>query len=313
MTTEAKSRILVVEHSEEACLPLVAALDDAGFRGVAAYTGTAILSTIYADPPQCVIVPYNLPSASGSGLLVDQLKNDNVYGHLPVILTISSQEAANEIDWSGVPADDYVVSPFTHAELISRVRLCLARTSRDVNANPLTGLPGNISILREAERRLSAGQPFAMAYADLDHFKPYNDKYGFARGDEVLRMTARIIVNALSMMSSADTYVGHVGGDDFIFITPPTLITRACEDITRNFDLIVPNFYDDLDREKSCIHSYDRQGNPAVFSMMGLSIAVVDTHVSAIVHLADISARAAGVKKVAKSISGSNYIVDRRK
>jgi len=312
MTLEAKPRILVVEHSQDACLPIVSALDAAGFRGVAVYTGTAILSTIYADPPQCVIVPHGLPSTSGQGLLLDQLKNDNVYGHVPVILTIAKEEA-DGIDWGRVPADDYVVRPFTQGELLSRVRLCLARTTRDVNANPLTGLPGNISILREAERRLTAGQPFAMAYADIDHFKPYNDKYGFARGDEVLRMTGRIIVNALASLGSAETYVGHVGGDDFIFIAPPSMIVRACEEIVRNFDLIVPNFYDENDRSQGCIHSVDRQGNPAVFSLMGLSVAVVDTQISSILHLADISSRAAGVKKVAKTISGSNYIVDRRK
>lgn len=312
MSLETKPRILVVDHSAEACLPLVSALDAAGFRGVSAYTGTAILATIYADPPQCVILPHGLPSTSGTGLLVEQLKNDNVYGHLPIILTVDKKEV-DGLDWGHVPADDYVVRPFTDAELISRVRLCLARTTRDVNANPLTGLPGNISILREAERRLATGQPFAMAYADVDHFKPYNDKYGFARGDEVLRMTGRIIVNALSSLGSSETYVGHVGGDDFIFLAPPSMAMRACEEIVRNFDLIVPNFYDEMDRSQGCIHSFDRKGNPAVFSLMGLSIAVVDTHLSSIVHLADISSRAAGVKKVAKTIPGSNYIIDRRK
>lgn len=312
MLSEGKSRILVVGHSAEGCAPLVDALDAAGFKASAAYTGTAILSSIYADPPQCVVVPHGLCASGNSGPLLLQLKGDAVYGHLPVILTLT-QEEAEAADWSRLPADDYVVTPFSSGELVSRVRLCLARTQRDVNANPLTGLPGNISILREAERRLAAGQHFAMAYADLDYFKAFNDKYGFARGDEILRMTARIIVNAIAGLGSAETYVGHVGGDDFIFATPPALMVRACEEITRNFDLIVPNFYDDDDRAAGGIHSVDRQGSAAVFPLMGISLAVVDTSISAIQHLADISARAAQVKKFAKAVPGSNYVIDRRK
>ncbi len=309
---ESKPRILVVHHSSAAGHPLVDVLDAAGFKGVAAYTGTAILATIYADPPQCVIMPFGLTSGSGSGPLVHQLKNDNVYGHLPVILLIAPGDLKS-IDWAQVPADDYLVQPFSDEELVARTGLCLARAGRDVNANPLTGLPGNISILREAERRLGSGQAFAMAYVDLDFFKPFNDKYGFARGDEVLRMTARIIVNAISSLGSTDTYVGHVGGDDFIFLTPPHLMPRACEEITRNFDLIVPNFYDDEDRNQGSIHSVDRQGKACVFALMGISIAVIDTTISTIAHLADISARVADVKKIAKTVPGSNYIIDRRK
>ena len=259
MIADIKPRILVVEHSAEACAPMVDALDAAGFRSASAYTGTAILTTIYADPPQCVVVPYGLSARTGAGPLVHQLKEDHVYGHLPV-LAVMTKEETEEADWSSMPADDYLVRPFSELELVARVTLCLTRAQRDVNANPLTGLPGNISIIREAERRLASGESFAIAYVDLDHFKAFNDRYGFARGDEVLRMTARILVNAIAGLNIPETYVGHVGGDDFLFITPCTAIERACEEIIRNFDVIVPNFYDGEDRRRGAIESVDRKG-----------------------------------------------------
>ena len=303
--------ILVVERSLEACGLIAAPLEAAGYGVIPAYNGSKALEAIYADPPQCIVVPHG-HAGSADGTLLDDLKGDSVYGHLPVIVTVSAEELA-QIDWARVRADDYLVTPVDDAELVSRVRLCLARAQRDLNANPLTGLPGNLAILREAERRLAAGQPFAVAYLDLDHFKPFNDKYGFSRGDEVLRMTARILVNAIRRLNNPDTCIGHVGGDDFLFMTPSALMEQACKDVLRDFDLIVPNFYDEADRASGQILSVSRTGEQQTFPLMSCSIAVVDAGAVEVQHLADISSRSAEVKKYAKGLPGSNYLMDRRK
>jgi len=217
-----------------------------------------------------------------------------------------------KVDWVRLRVDEFLVAPYSDEELLARVQICLARAQRDLNANPLTGLPGNIAIIREAEARLKRNAPFAVAYLDLDHFKPFNDKYGFLRGDEVLRMTARVVVNAARAIKSDHSFVGHVGGDDFVFMAPSDLIGRACDEITRNFDLLIPNFYDEEDRIRGAIHSIDRQGNTSTFSLMTCSIAVIDAAGHAVKHVADISARAAQVKKYAKSIQGSSTCYDRR-
>jgi PleD family two-component response regulator len=312
MSEKIVPRVLLVDISEEACAPLVEALETGGFQVTSAFTSASVLSSIYADPPQCLVMPLNLPATQNMPSLLHQLKGDNIYGHLPVVVFVDPDDL-HGMDWETTPADDYVVRPFEGSELVSRVRLCLARAHRDINANPLTGLPGNITIMREAERRLKAKIPFAMAYVDLDNFKAFNDTYGFARGDEVLRMTSRVLVNAINGLGSMETYVGHVGGDDFIFLTPPKLIARGCEEVIQNFDLIVPSFYDDDDRSRNAIHSVDRSGKEQVFPLMGCSIAVVDTSLSEVDYLADISTRAADVKKMAKEVEGSTYVIDRRK
>lgn len=311
MTPIPQPSVLVIESSPGAAAGAVQALRAAGFRVTAAHTGRDILAAVYADPPQCLVVPHGLPGSAGMTLL-DELKHDNVYGHLPMILSLPAN-ISETIDWSCVPADDYVVEPISHDTLISRVRLCLARAQRDFNANPLTGLPGNVTIMREAERRIATGQPFALGYLDLDNFKPFNDRYGFSRGDEVLRMTARVLVNAIRGLGSPETYVGHIGGDDFVFITPPLLADKACKDTIRDFDLIIPSFYDEEDRGRRGIQSLDRMRNVHTFPFMTCSIAVVDSGTSDIHHLAEVSARSAELKKLAKSLPGSNYIIDRRK
>jgi len=267
---------------------------------------------LYMDPPQCLFVEHKYGDQFVAEMLRD-LRSDTLYGHLPVVLLTTREDIERTMNWSVISADDYMVRPVVQYELSARLELCLARARRDIDANPLTGLPGNLTIMREAERRIANQEAFAIAYLDVDNFKSFNDKYGFARGDEVLRMAARIIVNSVRSLECEGTYVGHIGGDDFVFMLPTAQATRACKKIIQDFDAIVPNFYDEDDRRRGHIESKDRRGNPQTFPLMTVSVAVVDTQATDVVHLADLVARAAEVKHYAKQQSGSNYIIDRRR
>lgn len=311
MSERDRAKILVVAPEDGSDNIIEEVLCDAGFLALRVVGPDLIQAIIQETPPSCIIVPYALRSPDGKTSLVEALKNDAIYGHLPMITTLPGN-ALDSVDWSSLRVDDFLVEPIDRPSLLARVQICLARAQRDLNANPLTGLPGNIAIIREAEARLTSGIPFCVAYLDLDHFKPFNDKYGFIRGDEVLRMTARVVVNAVRSLNRGDTYVGHIGGDDFVFILPQEVAREACDQVIRNFDLLIPNFYDEEDRIRGAIHSIDRQGNSRSFSLMTCSIAVVDTTVHPVKHVADISARAAQVKKLAKSIGHSNTCFDRR-
>ncbi len=302
--------VLVVDADPRRSAQIKHCLEQDGFSVLCADTNMAVLQAIHANPPACAILQYEVGRGSFNGLLQD-LKGDNIYGHLPIIL-LTAPELLPHIDWMDCPADDYVTIPVDDRELCTRVKLSLARTQRDIYANPLTGLPGNIPIMREAERRLSMGEPFAMAYIDVDNFKAFNDKYGFSRGDEVLRMTARILLNAVRHAGGPSAFAGHVGGDDFVFIVKPDRVEATAQLVCDNFDLLAPDFYDADDRARGCIESKDRAGNPRTFPLMSCSIAVIDTSVSLITHVADMVSRAAEIKKLAKSFEGSNYVVDRR-
>ena len=283
-----------------------------GFRVCRADRGDTALDAVYADPPNCLLIDYSC-APPGKDSFLTELKADNVYGHLPAALLIDASGLEQGDDWLGGPADDFLLRPFSDTELVSRIRLCIARAQRDINANPLTGLPGNLTIMREAERRVAAGKPFALAYLDIDNFKPFNDKYGFSRGDEVLRMLARVLVNAVRTVDANDSYVGHIGGDDFVFMVPPQAIVKACKDVIKNFDSIIPNFYDEDDRVVGNIQSVDRKGAVQTFALMSISISAIDTGSVAVNHLANLSSRAAEIKQYAKQLPGSNFIIDRRK
>lgn len=312
MASKAPLRVLLAEPDPEIRRVLQRALQETGFCVSAVADSKSALDLLYADPPQGIVLRHGLRSPAGRGLL-DEVKSDNVYGHLPVILIFDSRMRVEQADWTALPADDYLVDPVSPADLASRMRLCWARASRDLQANPLTGLPGNWTITCEAERRLAAGQPFAVAYADLNGFKAYNDTYGFTRGDEVLRMTARLIVNSVRELDPANSYVGHIGGDDFVFVTAPERMAAACERIISTFDLVIRDFYDETHRSVGFIESRDRHGMPRQYPLMTCSIGAIDTDRSAIGHVAELFGRLAELKSHVKRNTGSAYLIDRRK
>ncbi len=184
---------------------------------------------------------------------------------------------------------------------------------RDQNANPLTKLPGNLMIEAEVDRRLKACEEVAVLYLDLDHFKAFNDKYGFEQGDRVLKLTADILKSICGENSPYNThFTGHIGGDDFIVVTRTPAAEDLCQVICAEFDRRVKELYPSEDRERGFIISVDRQGNRQKFPLCSVSIALVDNETRTIADFLEISSVAAEVKKVAKNLPGSSYARDRR-
>jgi PleD family two-component response regulator len=309
---EAGRTILIINDEPGEVQQLRGPLEKAGYAVFEAHSGDKALEQVYAEPPGLVVLDLMVQGKSGADVCAE-LKGDNVYGHLPIILSVPEHALARQINWETLKVDDYLVLPCSEKELLLRTTLCFSRASRDLDANPLTGLPGNVTIIREIERRINSGSDFALAYLDIDHFKSFNDRYGFARGDEVLRMTARILVNVVRGFEGDSAYIGHVGGDDFILIMSPDNCTEVCEQIIGNFDQILPTFYEEDDRARGSILSTDRRGNRVVFPLMTLSIGLVDSRSTDIAHYGEASYRASQLKSYAKTISGSVYVKDRRK
>ena len=309
---QAAHTILIVNDETDTVADLRTPLERAGYKVLEANSGDASLERVYVEPPNLIILDLIMPGKTGADVCAE-LKGDNIYGHLPIILSVPEDALGGQINWERLKVDDYLVLPCSEKELLLRTTLCFSRASRELDANPLTGLPGNVTIIREIERRVASGGDFALAYLDIDHFKSFNDRYGFARGDEVLRMIARVLVNVVRGLESGNAYVGHVGGDDFIFIMSPEYCTEACEQIITNFDQIIPTFYDEEDRVRGSILSTDRRGNRVVFPIMTISIGLVDSRDAEIEHYGQASYRASQLKSYAKTVAGSVYMKDRRK
>lgn len=269
------------------------------------------LTKIYESPPSLIMVDSS--SAKGTSLkLLQNLKRDNLFSQIPVIIFFMPEVEKNIINWQDFPVDDYLTTAFNSPELINRVSLCINRFKRALDPNPLTRLPGNTSILREIQDALDQEKEMAIAYLDVDNFKAFNDKYGFARGDEALRMTARILSNIIHDYIHEEAFVGHVGGDDFVFMVPSVYVEKICERIIQSFDSIVPSLYDETDREKGYIISKDRGGKKIKFPLMTISVAIVLNDKKRFKHYGEVSEAASEVKKQVKKFTGSNFMSDRR-
>jgi len=273
--------------------------------------GRRAMEVIFNEPPDILVVDNRLqdiPSVDVATIV----KSENVYRQLPVILCLDPGDLALGWNWNVVEADDFLLRPFAGPEVRERVQLTLCRASRAMDANPLTKLPGNTSIISRIQDLIDRQDDFALAYCDLDHFKSFNDKYGFSRGDEVLMMSARVIVNTIRSFPGIKSFVGHIGGDDYVFIVPAAIAEEACKRVVAAFDDIVPHFYDEDDRERECIVSTDRQGEVRTFPLMAISIAVVFNTGGRLKHYGEASAIAMGLKKKAKENPKSSYVLDRR-
>jgi diguanylate cyclase (GGDEF)-like protein len=209
-------------------------------------------------------------------------------------------------------ADDYIIKPFDPVELLARVKGSLRRAREMRALSPLTGLPGNIRVQEEIRNRVADAAPFAMLYADLDHFKAYNDSYGFVRGDRAIHALARLAVEIVHEIAGPEGFVGHVGGDDFVLLVSPDEAEQVAGRLCQRFDALVPSLYDQADLDRGGVEVRDRQGNLRTFPLLSISIGVVSTERRSFSHYAEVVTVATEMKQFAKREARSSYAVDRR-
>jgi PleD family two-component response regulator len=306
------SHILVADDDPDLRDILRSILEPAGFAVSEAMDGRSALLTIRGQPPDLVILDYLMPGLTGPEVCAE-LKQDLLLRHLPIIMLTGKSDVQDKVHGINAGADDYLIKPFEPQELLARVKMVLRRTSQDLEANPLTRLPGNVTIQRELEHRLAAGGPLAVCYLDLNRFKAFNDHYGFKRGDEVIKRTAKILLEASRAEGSPNDFLGHIGGDDFILITTVDCASRLCEAIIRNFDAMVPALYDEADRTRGYMLHTDRKGQPVKTPLLSISIALVTNEERALSHPGQIAERGAELKAYAKTLERSVYVRERRK
>jgi len=269
----------------------------------------ATILHIYNEPPDIILVSTKTP---GWEEFVTSLKNDSVYKHLPLILITREEMLEYLLSIPDLLCDDFLLYPVRPEEVLLRVQIKESFAAESLDANPLTRLPGNYTIMENIQKTIEKKKYFSLCYLDLDNFKAFNDRYGFARGDEALRMTARILTNVVRKIGPMDSFVGHVGGDDFFFIVPSQKVKEYCEQIIQNFDMVIPTLINDEDRVRGYIESKDRKGVPQRFPLLSLSIAVIDLKITKIKHPGEASLIAGELKKEVKKLTGSNYMIDRR-
>lgn len=209
-------------------------------------------------------------------------------------------------------ADEVLRASCSAEEMTLRLDAVRQRAERDRQVQPTTLLPGPPMIEREIRRRLQSDERFAVCYADLDHFKEYNDRYSFAEGDRVIRMVGRILHDVVLGYCGETGFVGHIGGDDFIAIIPPRVVSDVCDEVINVFDTLTPLQYSEQDRRAGYYFGKDRRGQLHRVPLMTISIGVVTNERRKLTHPGQVSELATEMKSYAKTRPGSVYVVDRR-
>ncbi|MEW6170054.1 MAG: response regulator [Candidatus Omnitrophota bacterium] len=306
-----KLKILIIDDEPDIRDILKIVLTQENYEVIEACDGEVGLDLAKTKSPDLIIVDYKMPHLDGRQVCIE-LKKDILLRHLPIIMLTGKGELTDKVKGLDAGADDYIVKPFEPQELLARIRMSLRRSQQDLDANPLTHLPGNISILNELQAMLDKNQPFAVCYLDLDKFKSYNDKHGFEHGDDVIKETARILIRSLQEINRPGDFIGHIGGDDFVIITLPSAVDILCKKIIDGFEKIVSSFYNPEDRKKGYTIAFDRQGKKRKIPLLSISIGVVTNEHRKINHVAEIGEIGAELKSQAKKLERSNYIKDQR-
>ena len=245
--------------------------------------------------------------------MVAAIKADPFSAIVPVTVLEGAHDPEALQAWFAAGADEILTPVFPPAEQRSRLDAMLVRTQRDVAVHPSTRMPGTTEIEREIRRQLEKGEEFAVCYADLDHFKEFNDRYSYYDGDRVIYLLSRILHDVVKGMLGARGFVGHIGGDDFIFILPCDAMDAVCTEILEVFDALIPLQYNEQDSRAGYFFGKDRRGQLHRVPLMTLSIGIVTNRHRTFSHPAEVSELATEMKSYAKTLPGSVYVVDRRR
>jgi diguanylate cyclase (GGDEF)-like protein len=303
--------LLVVDDDPFIARLLEIELKAAGYDVRVASDGEQALSAAQERPPQLVLADVMMPNMDGFEL-TRRLRQDPKTSGVSVIMLTARGLSADKLEGFAIGADDYIVKPFDTPELLARIRGVLNRASDTRSLSPMTGLAGNVAIEDEIERRVAGGDSFAILYVDLDRFKAYNDRYGFLRGDEVIKQTGRVIERTVGEVTGGDGFVGHAGGDDFVVVVPPDSATTVAQRLVQAFDEMIPSLYDDVDRSNGYIEVTNRRGDLQRFPLLTLSIGIASTEKRAFRHYAEAVTVAMEMKQYTKETGASSWSIDRR-
>jgi diguanylate cyclase (GGDEF)-like protein len=303
--------LLVVDDDPFIARLLEIELTAAGFGVRVANDGQQALDLVHEEAPDLIITDVMMPHVDGFEL-TRQLRQDPRTATISVIILTARGLSADKLEGFAIGADDYIVKPFDTPELLARVRGVLRRSKEQRDESPLTGLPGNGRVQDEIETLLGSGDEFALLFADLDSFKAYNDHYGFARGDQLVQSTARLLEDVVAEFGEGEPVVGHLGGDDFVVVVPPASAALVADTIVQRFDEHVSDHYDAEDLSRGWIEVLNRRGEPQRFGPVTISIGIASTQRRAFAHFAEVIAVATEMKTYTKATPGSSWAIDRR-
>jgi len=320
---EKQKQIILIVDDEKNNIDLLINLLHEEYEIIVAKSGSQALKLISSiNPPDLILLDIIMPEMDGYEVC-RQIKANDTTKDIPIIFITAMSEDNDEYKGLELGAVDYLTKPIRPAIVRVRVKnhiqryLAIKELERlnqlAFDANPSTGLPGNNSIADAITQALDNKSDVCVIHADLDYFKAFNDKYGFVRGDDVIRFTANLLKQLLVEIKSEYSFIGHIGGDDFVVIAPSSTCHDIANTIIKRFDHGICQFYEKNDIQQNGITSINRVGKKEFFPIMSISLSGVDLSKRQFEKYIEVNDVCAEVKKIAKSTPGSCFFMDRRK
>jgi DNA-binding response OmpR family regulator len=301
-------RVLIVDDDPSIRQICHEVLELGGFQVRDAGNANAALTEARRFRPDMILLDVMMPGIDGYRT-AEMIRADPAIGMAPIMFLSARGDTADKVRAFRSGAEDYMVKPFDAAELLARVAKALDRQARELGASPTTQLPGADAIQAEIERRLEIGDATAVAcYLDLDNLKAFNDYYGYAKANAVIRQTGDVIRYVVQHTGGPGDFIGHIAGDDFVFITSADRADEVCRAICDRFDHLIRLYYDPNDRQRGYIETKDRFGVQRKFPIMSVSIAGIS--LSRAKSYAGLAEQEAVGKVYANAIPGSIYFRD---
>ncbi len=312
-------RVLIIEKNDGRSILNVESVE--GFEITRSDDVLEVFTLISRVRPDLIIMDAIQGELSGYEIL-RRLKGFHKTEKIPVVLVAEIFEDVDPCRALEEGAIDFIIKPISvnllkvkmrnYVNIYNNLLLLQELAIAAKEMNPNTGLPGNNTIRKQVMKALTKEEDYVVVYADIDNFKAFNDKYGFGNGDDIIKVTGEIITDAVQI-SDEESFVGHVGGDDFIFLVPLKDVYIVTDSIIKNFDKKVIEHYDESDANNGFIIAKNRRGQVQTFPIMTLSLAGVNLgehrHDTRYERIADICAE---VKGYAKKFDTSCFFMDRR-
>jgi PleD family two-component response regulator len=305
-------KILVVDDEDHIRRILKFQLEKHGYRVVLAENGEVALEIVRRESPDLILLDLMMPRIDGFETC-RRIRQNFQTSQIPVIILTAKSELPDKIKGLQDGANDYLIKPYSNEELLLRVRNVLEWSLRQKEANPLTGLPGNRAIEKELQARIERKTSFAFLYVDIDNFKPYNDHYGYQKGDDAILFLGDIITEAVNSLGGGDDFVGHIGGDDFVVITTAERAEYIARHIIDEFDRGVLVLLKEEDIRRGFMEVQNRLGEIRRMPVMSLTIALVLDEDGKLKHYAQVNDIASELKQYGKGMVGSVVVRERRK
>ncbi|MFK5927728.1 MAG: response regulator [Desulfuromusa sp.] len=320
MIATEKKRILVADADILSLATLIGTLKD-NYHVVVAKDSVEVFKQLKKNHIDLILLDTKFSGIDGFEIC-RQLKADKHTEKIPVIFITARNSVAGEEKGFEVGAVDYIAKPFNAPTVTARIKNQLNHSAAIIelqqlnqlalDANPNTELPGNNSILKNIQRVVAEKEPVCVIYADLDYFKVYNDTYGFAQGDNVIIFTANVINVALQIYKCDNSFLGHIGGDDFVFIAPVEKCSAIAEEIIRRINQGISEFYSVEDVKRGYVIAKNREGEQKHHPLISLSMGGVDLTKRKIATAFEVIDICTEMKKLAKKQEGSNILICQR-